>query len=148
MAFRFALAPLLQLRKSLERQHALELQRTSLNLARARDVLAELERFLNEAARSDSHSLAEGRLAAELHFASLLREQLERSRIELQGGIRSLEANQRQAAIAYQDALHAREALEALREQQWRIYQQEQARREQREVDAAYLLQKWHRRDG
>ncbi|HUB02758.1 MAG TPA: flagellar FliJ family protein [Terriglobales bacterium] len=148
MAFRFALTPLLRLRKSLERQRALELQRASLNLARAEDTLAELERFLEESAYSDSRSLAAGRVAAELHFASVLREQLERSRVQLQDGIRALDRVRRQAAIAYQHALNAREALETLRDQQRRIYEREQARREQQEVDTAYLVQRWYRQKG
>jgi flagellar export protein FliJ len=148
MAFHFALAPLLRLRRSLEHQRKLELERASLNLARAQDALAALERFLHESARSDSRLLGAGLMAAELQFASLLREQLEQSRLQFQDGIRALEASRRQAVVEYQRAQHAREALETLRDHQLRVYQQEQNRREQQELDAAFLVQRWYRRPG
>jgi flagellar export protein FliJ len=147
MAFQFGLAPLLRLRRSLERQHALELQKASLNLANAERTFIAFKRFLDESAQADSRSLATGCTASELHFATLLREQLEHIRGRLQSRIANLEAIRQQMAINYQRALHERDALESLRNQQRRVYQKEQARREQKEIDTAYLL-KTYRRQG
>lgn len=148
MALRFALAPLLRLRQSIERQRTLALQEASLQLARARETLVQLERFLADSALADAASLAAGRTAAELQFASLLRDQFRELRLQLQGEVRRLEELRQLAAQAYQQAYREREVLETLRARQRRAYQLEQARCQQQELDAAYLLQRWHHRDG
>jgi flagellar export protein FliJ len=148
MAFRFALAPLLRLRQSIERQRTLSLQEASLQLAHAQETLARLERFLADSALADSASLATGRTAAELQFASLLRDQFRHFRHELQEEVRRLEALRKQAVQAYQQAFREREVLESSRASQRRVYQLEQGRRQQKELDAAHLLQRWHHRDG
>jgi len=148
MAFRFTLAPLLRLRQSLERQRALALQQAAFNLTRAQDSLAHLDRFLVESTLADAASLAAGRAAAELQFASLLREQLDHLRLQLMEQIQRLELLRQQAALTYQQAYREREALETLRAHQRRAYQIEQLRRQQRELDAAFLLQRWNRRSG
>jgi flagellar export protein FliJ len=144
MAFRFALAPLLRLRRSVEHQRALALQQASFHVARARDVLAQLEKFLDDSLRADARALAAGRTAAELQFATLLRAQLEQIRVQAQDEITRLETLRIEAARAYRHALREREALETLCARQRRAYQLEQRRRQQQEVDAAFLLQRWH----
>jgi len=148
MAFRFTLAPLLRLRRSVERQRALALQQATFNLTRARETLAHLERFLAASELADSASLAAGRTAAELQFADLLREQLDQFRFQLQEEVRRLERLREQAARVYQQAYREREALETLRAHQRRAYQVEQLRRQQQALDAAFLLQRWHHRSG
>jgi flagellar export protein FliJ len=148
MPFRFALAPLLRLRQSIERQRTLQLQEANLKVSRAQEALAQLDRFLSDAAQSDSTRLAAGCTAAELQFASVLRENLHHFRQELQSDIRKLELLRQQAASEYHQAYREREVLETLRLRQRRAYQQEQLRRQQQELDAAYLLQRWHHRSG
>jgi flagellar export protein FliJ len=148
MAFRFALAPLLRLRQSIERQRTLQLQQANLEVLRAQETLAQLERFLSGSAQSDSTGLAAGCTAAELQFASMFRENLDRFRQELQSDIRKLELLRQQAASEYHRAYREREVLETLRVRQHRAYQQEQLRRQQQELDATYLLQRWHRGNG
>ena len=145
MAFRFTLAPLLRLRQSLERQRSLALQQAAFNLTRAQDSLAHLDRFLAESELADAAALAAGRTAAELQFASLLREQLDQLRLRLAAEVQRLESLREQAARAYQQAYREREALETLRAHQLRAYQAEQSRRQQRELDAAFLLERWHK---
>ena len=147
MSFRFALAPLLRLRQSIERQRTLQLQEANLRVSRAQEALAQLERHLSDSAQSDATALIAGRTGAELQFASVLRENLHRFRQELQSDIRKLELVRQQAASEYHRAYREREVLETLRARQRRAYQQEQLRRQQRELDAAHLLQRWHHRD-
>src|SRR5208337_3695506 len=147
MAFRFVLAPLLRLRQSIEHQRALVLQEANLKVSRAQETLAQLERFLSDSAQSDSVALAAGRSAAELQFASVLRENLHHFRQELQSDVRKFELLRQQAVSEYHQAYREREVLETLRARQRRAYQQEQARRQQQELDAAYLLQRWHHRN-
>jgi len=146
MSFRFALAPLLRLRQSIERQRTLALQEALLQVARARETLAGLERFLADSALADAHSLAAGRRAAELQFATLLREQLRQFRLQLQEEVRRLEEVRQRAQQAYEQAFREREVLETLRARQRREYQLEQARHEQQQLDAVYLLQRWRNR--
>jgi flagellar FliJ protein len=145
MAFRFALAPILRLRQSVERQSTLELQKANLQVSRARETLAQLDRFLRDADQFDARGLSAGCTAAELQFAGLLRENLLRFRQELQSDIRKFELLRQKALAAYHQAYREREILETLRAQQRRVYQQEQARRQQQEQDSDYLLQRWHR---
>ena len=147
MSFRFVLAPLLRLRQSVERQRTLQLQEANLQASRAQETLAQLDRFLSDSAQSDSAALSAGRTGAELQFASVLRENLFHFRQELQSDIRRLELLRQQAASAYHQAYREREVLETLSARQRRVYQQEQLRRQQQELDGAYLLQRWHHRD-
>jgi len=147
MAFRFTLAPLLRLRQSIERQRILKLQEANLQVSRAQEKLAQLERSLSEAAQSDAAALQAGRTAAELQFASVLRENLHHYRQELQSDILQFELLRQQALGEYHRAYREREVLETLRARERRVYQQEQLRRQQQELDATYLLQRWHRRD-
>jgi flagellar export protein FliJ len=147
MAFRFALAPILRLRQSIERQRTLGLQEANLRVSRAQQKLAELDRFLSDSAQADSAALAAGRTAAELQFASVLRENMQRFREELQSDVRQLELLRQKALGEYHRAYREREVLETLRARQRRVYQQEQLRRQQQELDAGYLLQRWHNRN-
>lgn len=147
MPFRFALAPLLRLRQSVERQRTLELQEASLQVSRARENLAQLDGFLSTREQFDAQNLMGGLTGAELQFASAVRENMLQFREQLQAEIRKLELERERAAAEYHLAYRDRELLETIRTRQHRLYQQEQSRRQQRELDAAYVLQRWHRRD-
>ncbi|MGB0039587.1 MAG: flagellar FliJ family protein, partial [Terriglobales bacterium] len=112
------------------------------------ETVARLDAFLAASAIADASSLASGRTGAELQFAAVLRKQLQELRVRLDDDIVCLESVRQQAASAYQQAFREREVLENLRAREQRTYKIEQARREQRRLDAAHLLQRWHRRDG
>ena len=146
MPFRFALAPVLRLRQSIERQRTLALQSANLQVSRAQETLAQLDRFLSDSDQSDRAGLAAGRTAAELQFASVLRENMQHFREELQSDVRKLEIERQKALDEYHKAYREREVLETIRARQRRVYQQAQLRRQQQELDAAYLLQRWHHR--
>jgi flagellar export protein FliJ len=148
MPFRFALAPLLRLRQSVERQRALRLRETSLAVTRTQEALSRLEQFLADSARSDQDALCAGRSAAELQFASASRDNLYVLQKDTQTELRRLELERQQAAEEYQRAYREREVLETLRTRQRYAYQQEQLQREQRELDATHLLRMWRNRLG
>ena len=147
MSFRFALAPLLRLRQSVERQRTLRLQEASLQVSRAQEMLAQTERSISAREQADARDLTGGQTGAELQFASIVRENLLQFREQLKVNIHKLELQREQAAAEYHRAYRDRELLETLRTRQHRLYQQDQLRRQQRELDAAYVLQRWHRRD-
>lgn len=146
MPFHFTLAPLLRLRQSVERQRALHLREASLRVTQMQERVEHVDRFLEECETSDQQRLRSGVKAVELHFAAMSREQLQLLKKELQNELRQLELARAQAANEYQQAYREREALASLRQQQRRRYQQEDLRRQQRDLDATYLLQRWHRR--
>jgi len=148
MPFRFTLAPLLRLRQSIEREQALRLQAANVAVARTQDTLTRLERFLADSAQSDQAGLGAGRRGVELQFASLIRTNLHILREQLLAELRELKHKRQQAAQEYQRAFMEREVLETLRKRQRQAYQIEALRREQREVDAAYLIQLWRKSVG
>jgi flagellar biosynthesis chaperone FliJ len=122
-------------------------QEASLQVSRAQEQLTQLDRSISAREQSDARDLTGGQTGAELQFASVVRENFLQFRKELQANIRKLEVQREQAAAEYQQAYRDRELLETVRTRQHRLYQQEQSRRQQRDLDAAYLLQRWHRRD-
>ena len=147
MAFRFALAPLLRLRQSIERQHTLQLQDANLRVSRVQETLAQLERFLADSAESDSAAISTGSTAAELQFASHYRENLDRYRKELLLELSQVKLLRQKALAEYHSAYREREVIEALRLRHRRDYEQDQQRKRQQELDAAHLLRRWYRRD-
>jgi flagellar export protein FliJ len=146
MPFRFTLAPLLRLRQSIERQRTLQLQEANLKASRAKETLAQLERLLFDSAQSDATGLSAGCTGAELQFASVCRENLTILRKDLRANVQKLELQRQNAASEYHHAYRERDVLETLRAGQYLIYRQEQLRRQQQQLDAAFLLQRWHRR--
>jgi flagellar export protein FliJ len=148
MPFRFALAPLLRLRQSVERQRILRLREASLHVARAKEDIRQLDQFLAASAEADQERLRAGRPAADLHFATMTRENLGRVREEMLAQLGKLELMRQEAASQYQLAYREREVLEALRERQHRDYVQEQTRRQQRTLDATHLIQRWRNPNG
>jgi flagellar biosynthesis chaperone FliJ len=147
MAFRFALAPLLRLRLGIERQRTLRLQQENSRFAQAEATLAQLDQVLAESAQSDSAALVSGRSAAELQFATVLREKLSAFRDELISDLRKRDMLRQKALGEYRVAYRDREILETLRLQQSHAYHQEQSRRQQQDLDATFLLQRWHHRN-
>jgi flagellar export protein FliJ len=146
MSFRFALAPLLRLRQSLERQRAMRLREAALALARVNEALSRTDRLIADTTQSDEASLRLGRSAAELQFSLISRANMLLLRRNLHAELRRLELKRQEAATAYQRAYREREVLETLAVQQRHTYQQEQRQREQRELDDTHLLQLWRKR--
>src|SRR5258708_24963680 len=107
MAFRFALAPLLRLRQSVEKQRAQRLQEATLAVARTRESLAQMDLTLAECARADEASLRAGRRGAEIQFAVMARETMLARRQELLLEIERLELARQARAIHYQHACPA-----------------------------------------
>lgn len=148
MAFRFALAPVLRLRQSLEKQRAQRLQQATLAVVRAREAVAAMESALVDLARSGEQSLRIGQSGAELQFSLIVRRNMLSRQQQLQTGLENLEVERKAAAAEYQRAYREREVLETLATQQHHAYHQEQLQSEQRELDASHLLQLWRKRLG
>jgi len=148
MSLRFTLSPLLRLRRSVEWQRGRQLQEATEQLRRTQDSLRQFDHDLAAEKKRDRDGLTAGRTAAELQFAFLLQENFERNRRRLLADVRRLELLRQDAVAAYRLAYRERELLESLCLQRRRAHQQEQQRREQREVDAMHLAQRWNRPRG
>jgi flagellar export protein FliJ len=148
MAFRFALASLLRLRQSLERQQAMRLSEASLAVTRAQELVRRMDQVLADSARSGDAALRAGQSAAELQFALLARENMKVQRQKFQAEVQRLELVRQEVAGEYRRAYQKREVLETLATRQHSVYQQEQLQREQRDLDASHLLQMWRKSHG
>jgi flagellar export protein FliJ len=145
MRFHFSLGPLLRLRKSVERQRMLRFRAASLAAAHAAEQIAALDLYVSASLRADADGLKAGRSAVEMHFAVDSARNLQGLRAELEKLLRQLELERQNAAADYQDAYRQREALDNLRLRQQRFFEQQQSRRQQRELDEDYVLR--HRRE-
>ncbi len=143
MPFRFALAPLLRLRQSIERQRTLQLQDASLQVSRAQETLTQIDRFLPDSAQSDAKTSppdAPPPNSSSPPFCARTCGTFARNSNPTFASSNSFASRRPANHLAYRE----REVLETLRARERRAYQQEQSRRQQRELDAAYLLQRWH----
>ena len=143
MAFRFALATVLRLRQSVERQRTLQLQDATSQVLNAKLKLTELERSLSDSSAEDLSALGAGRRAAEMHFALTIRENSKLIRIALTAEISGLELLRAKVLAEYQKASRDREVLELLFERQRKEFRRQKDRSLQHEADEAFLLQRW-----
>jgi len=142
MPFRFPLEAILHLRQSLERQQELRLRAANQQVARVRHMIDLLDGQVREMRSRSGQQLLKGSAAAELHFALLCEQTLGRQRPLLQRELLRLEQLRDEQQKTYAKARRERETFESLRERQRLEYQRETTRREQRELDDAFLLRK------
>jgi flagellar export protein FliJ len=142
MAFRFGLQSILHLRQSLEHQQELRLRAANQQVARVRHLIEQMDAHRSEMGERQDRLLQAGLTAAELRFELQCEAELLRHRRELelqQAGLEHVRDEQRELL---RKARQQREILEALRDHQQRTYTQEAARREQRNLDDAFLLRR------
>jgi flagellar export protein FliJ len=84
--------------------------------------------------------LGSGTTAAELRFTGLCEEVLRQQRIEVIHELARVEAVRDEQQRIFQQARRQRETLESLRKGQLREYNRDAARREQRRLDDLFLL--------
>jgi flagellar export protein FliJ len=148
MAFRFALQSVLHFRQSVEHQQELRLRAANQQVARVQHLVDHLNARRRELHAARTRDLGAGLSAAELQFELQCDRELLRHRSELEAQIGKLQQLRDQQRVAFQQARLARQTLEGVRDQQLRVYRQETARREQRELDDLFLLRKEYLRHG
>lgn len=140
MSFRFSLDAVLRLRRSQQKQQEIFLQRASekVNL-----LTRELQMIAGEfaGAAAPGKSTTDAR-ASELHFNQSRRQVLESRRRQTEQLL--LKSREEQSAVATElrKMWQAREVVETLRNREQQAYALEQVRREQRERDDLFLLQR------
>jgi len=148
MAFHFKLATVLHFRESIEHQQELRLRAANQQVARVRHLIEQLDARRQELNIGQTKKLSTGMTAVELQFELLCETELLRHRRELgQELVRWQQLREQQREI-FQQARRARETLEAVHDQQLRLYQKEAGRREQRTLDDLFLMRREYLRRG
>jgi len=148
MPFRFPLAAVLHLRRSLEHQQELRLRAANQQVAKVRHLIEQLDEHIGKTNSSDSQQLAAGTTAAELRFALAKQASLESMHRDLDRELSRLSNLRDQQQRIFQQARRERETFESLRQQQLRAYERDQIRREQRRLDDLFLLSQAHKHSG
>jgi flagellar export protein FliJ len=148
MAFQFKLESLLHFRQSLEHQQELRLRAANQQVARVRHLVEQLDARRQQFHTAQSKNLASGLPAAELQFELLCDAELLRHRGNLEQELARQQQLHEQQREIFQQARRARETLEAVRDEQLRLYRKDAARKEQRGLDDMFLLRREYLRRG
>jgi len=140
MAFRFTLAAPLRLRQSMERREYLALEKIQSEIAATRLELTQAGQELLAEAEQFKREISGGVPAIHLHCWSQRIKSLEDRREQLQARLQRQEESRQQQLAVWVEARQKREILDKLREQQLRLYQRAEARREQILLDNFALL--------
>jgi len=142
MPFRFPLQALLHLRQSLEHQQELRLRAANQQVARVRHALAQLDGRIRHTRALSSQYLAGGTTGAELSFLQTTEGWLHAQRQEVEHELLRCQHVRDQQERVFRQARRERETFESLRDEQFRHYERNQARREQRHLDDLFLMRK------
>jgi flagellar export protein FliJ len=144
MPFRFPLQALLHFRQSLEHQQELRLRAANQQVAQVRHALEQLDGRIRQTQTLSSQSLASGTTGAELSFLQASEALMHTRRQELERELLRCQHLRDQQERIFLQARRERETFESLRSQQFRAYQLDQARREQRRLDDLFLMRKMY----
>jgi flagellar export protein FliJ len=148
MPFNFPLQAVLHYRQSVEHQQELRLRAAHQEVARVRHLIEQMDLRRQQHHAAQTQELTAGTTVAELRFALLSESELLRHRGALEQQLGALEKAREHQREIFQQARQARETLESVREQQFRLYKKESARREQRSLDDLFLLRREYLRRG
>jgi flagellar export protein FliJ len=148
MAFHFPLQAVLHLRQSLEHQQELRLRAANQQVSQMQYGIEQVEIRRVELGDAQSRDLAAGITSAELRFGLQCATQLGRYKFELERQLAGMQRVRDQQSEIFQEARRKREMLEGVRDRQWRQYQQDTLRRQQRDLDDLFLLRRDYLRRG
>jgi len=142
MAFRFALAAVLQLRESLERHQELVLQRACARFAEIQRTLETITAETQQMVRDESVQLTTGMKSAELQFDMLRHTALDQFKNEIEEKLSEAEATRSACVNAFEKARQSRQVLASLEEGQLEVYRRDQERQAQCALDDLFLLRR------
>ncbi len=140
MAFYFPLQVLLHFRQSVEHQQELRLRAVNQLVARVRHLIEQIDARLQQLQTVQSHDLGVGTSGAELRFAVSCEENLQQQRQAMHHELVRLQTLRDEQQRIFQQARRERETFESLRDHQFREYQREAKRRQQRQQDDLFLM--------
>jgi flagellar export protein FliJ len=142
MAFQFKLESVLHFRQSLEHQQELRLRAANQQVARVRHLIEQMDARRQQLYATQAKNLGSGMSAAELQFELVCETELLRHRGNLEQELVRQQQLREQQRENFQQARRARETLEAVRDEQLRLYQKNAVRKEQRSLDDMFLLRR------
>ena len=142
MAFRFPLQTVFHFRQSIEHQQEMLLRAANQRVARVRHLMEQLEHSQRQAEQLSSAELTSGTTAAEMHLFVRKMSALRGERALLERELARTENLRDQQQQAFHHARQQREAIQSLREHQFREYTRREGRRAQRRLDDLFLLHK------
>jgi flagellar export protein FliJ len=148
MPFHFPLHAVLHFRQSIEHQQELRLRAANQLVARMQRLLEQMDAQRQELHSTQLKRLSSGMTGVELQFELQCERELLRHRRELEQQLARLQQLREQQREIFHQARRARETLEAVRDQQLRLYQKEAARHQQRGLDDLFLLRREYLRRG
>ena len=147
MSFEFTLRGPLRLRETQERAALQALQSIAAQVARAQAEISSLDASAEAARREVWDGSAAGMPAAELHFHAVQEAVLRERRRALSDRLHKLEGERQKQHAHYLQIRQQREVLSDLRDRQRAVYDLEQSRRAQREIDELFLMRRGVRQE-
>ena len=142
MPFRFSLATVLQIRESLEKREERALQKIQLEMARVLHQIEELNAEIAKSHRMREQEMAQPIPASHLHMLLWQVQAAGEKRVMLFQNLLALEQQRDQQIKVYQQAHRDRETLTDISNQQRDLYEQEQARGEQKSLDDIFMARR------
>jgi flagellar export protein FliJ len=142
MPFRFVLQSVLHFRQSLEHQQELRLRAANQQVARIQHLLEQVNAHRRRLHAEQNRQLTVGLTAAELRFELQCETELIKRQRQIESHLAQAQQLRDREREIFLQARRARETLEALRGQQFKLYRQEAARREQKNLDDLFLMRK------
>ena len=139
MAFRFSLATVLKLRQSIEDREERALQKVQADIARVHNQIEALNTQIANVRRQCQSTLLELTPAAHLHVLLTQTQSAEDAKKALYQQLQVLEQQRQQQLAIYQAAHRDRETLTNMFDEQRGLYEQDQARREQKTLDDIFM---------
>jgi flagellar export protein FliJ len=135
LSFKFSLASVLQFRKSIERRAEISLMSTQLEVARARHRIDELSDEMAKACEEREKDLRNSASANRLQARQAEISAVIEAKQTMLETLQTLKLQRDNQMKAYKDAHRGRQALTDLRTQQKNLYEQEETRKDQKELD-------------
>jgi flagellar FliJ protein len=142
MPFRFSLATVLRVRESLEKREERALQKIQLEMARVLHQIEELNAEITKSLEAREHAMQQPIPASHLQMLVWQVQAAGEKRGTLFQNLLVLEHERDLQIKVYQQAHRDRETLTDMSNQQRDIYEQEQARSEQKTLDDIFMARR------
>jgi flagellar export protein FliJ len=144
LPFRFSLASVLQLRKSIERREEVSLQTAQLEVARVRRRIDELTEEMAKASQERGRALQNSISANRLQSMQVEIDAAIEAKQTLVETLQTLQLQRDIQVKIYKDAHRGRRVLSELQAQKRNLYEQEELRKHQKQLDEIFVA-RWLR---
>jgi flagellar export protein FliJ len=144
MGFQFSLATVLKVREDIEEREERALQRIKAEMARVENEIDSLTAQIAREHREREEALLRPMAAAHLHALLADSQAAEERKKALLKYLQTLDLQRQQQMTVYQAAHHARETLSNMSEKQREVYDQEQTRVQQKNLDEIFMSRHHH----